>query len=489
MYDPSSLREAPWLSEFVEAPEDAAQPLHMSPPHPRAVGSYGPDAVEWVRVNLGIELRWWQRLAFYRQLEYDENGDLVWSVIIESCPRRAGKSVRLRAMALWRLAHADLFGEKQMVLHTGRDLPIAREIHRAAWRWVEDQKSREGWVVRKAFGNEEIESGTGDRWLVRSVHGVYGYDVCAGMVDEAWDVEPRVVDEGLEPAMLERKSPQLLLTSTAHRRATSLMRRRLAAALRGEDPNTLVLLWGAPADADPSDEETWRAASPHWTEQRRAMIASKYAAAQAGEDDPEADDPDPMAGFIAQYLNVWRMTAGPARLPGETVVDEDDWSDLVSVPPDAVPTAVAVEGWFADGVSVARAWRAADGRVTVSVTDHPTMAKAAEAVRLTGFRGKVLVGSSLTSDPALAGINVTPVKEATNSAVAEISRLLGDGVLRHDGGLTLTAQILAVRTSPSADGIRMRSTGRADAVKAATWAARAARTKPKGRPRVLLPTV
>jgi hypothetical protein len=57
-------------------------------------------------------------------------------------------------------------------------------------------------------------------------------------------------------------------------------------------------------------ESTWRAASPHWSEDRRSLIGRKYAAAAAGQDEPEFDDPDPVRGWAAQYLNVWPLLLG-----------------------------------------------------------------------------------------------------------------------------------------------------------------------------------
>ncbi|MBM6705401.1 HNH endonuclease, partial [Sutterella massiliensis] len=86
-------------------------------------------ACSWIESTQRITLRWWQRLAITRQLEHDEQGQLVWRVVVESAPRRAGKSVRLRGVALWRLEHgAELFGEPQLVVHTGKDVAIVREI-------------------------------------------------------------------------------------------------------------------------------------------------------------------------------------------------------------------------------------------------------------------------------------------------------------------------------------------------------------------------
>jgi hypothetical protein len=72
-------------------------------------------------------------------------------------------------------------------------------------------------------------------------------------------------------------------------------------------------------------------------------------------------------------------------------------------------------------------------------------------------------------------VRTTPQKGTVRAAVEDLARLLTDGVLAHDGGAELAAQVLALRTSPGVDGPRLRSTAPADGVKAAVWAALAAR--------------
>lgn len=469
------LSGVPWMTPLLDVPVDASVPLAMTPPHPDAVGSYGAEACAWIERTQRIALRWWQRLAITRQLEHDDAGRLLWRVLVESAPRRVGKSTRLRGVALWRLEHgADLFGETQLVLSTGKDVAITREIQQRAWLWAE---SEAGWKVGRGRGSEQIETPQGDRWLAKAKDAVYGFDVSLAMVDEAWGVDPAAVDEGLEPATLERPSPQLHLTSTAHRRATSLMRRRIGDALAADDGETLLLLWGAAPGADPGDPETWRAASPHWSEQRGHLIASRYAAALAGEADPEADDLDPAAGFAAQYLNQWSLRPTTAA-PGVPVVEEDVWAGLTVVKPDASPDAAAVEGWPGAGLSVACAWRLDDEHLVVSVVPVPDVASAAAEIVAAGFRRAALVGASLVDDPGWAGLTTTSTAGAVRTSVADLARLLGEDVVRHDGGEHLTHQLLALRTSPGVDGPRVRSTGRADAVKAATWALQEARRKP-----------
>jgi hypothetical protein len=333
--DPMAACESPWLKRFQSIPENAAPPLAMSGPHPRAVGSYGAECIEWARRELGLTVRWWQGLAITRQLEHDAAGELVWREIIDSGPRRIGKSVRLRIVALWRTANAERIGEKQLSMLVSKDLAVGKEIHRGSWRWAEQV----GWKVIRLNGGQEVEAPDESRWLLRAPTAAYGYDVGYGQVDESWGVDPQAITDGIEPALLERLWSQLHLTSTAHVRATSLMRRRLLAALRDSDLDVLLMLWGARPDADIGLEATWRSASPHWSQARRDLVARKFAAAMAGQDEPEFDDPDPVRGWAAQYLNVW-----PLLLAADDVV-MPKWGACASAEP---PGGVAALGVAVD---------------------------------------------------------------------------------------------------------------------------------------------
>lgn len=482
LWSSHDLREHAWLEDLADVPEDAAPPLYMTPVPPAATCSYGWEgcshlpagepAVPWIEREQKITLRWWQKLSLIRQLEHDEAGDLLWRKKIESAPRRAGKSVGLRGGALWRMETGpDLFGEPQNVIHTGSDLNICREVQRGAWQWAEARE----WTVTRGNGKEAIET-TGARWLVRAQDGVYGYDCSVGLGDECWDVKPDTISEGLEPATLERVNPQLVLTSTAHRRATSLMRTELANALTMTDPDVLLLLWGALQTDDPGDPAVWRAASPHWSKDRERMIRAKYAAALAGQDDPEFDDPDPMRGFAAQYLNVWSIAE--KRLVGKPVIEAEPWAALSGVARETPPDAVAVEAWFEKGVSLAEAWRATDATVTVRVTDFATLDDVARHVSGLDLRRPAIVGTSLTDHPAWRAnrVRLESASATTVAQVGELQRMLREGTLRHDGGEALSEQVLALRVSPGVNGPRIRSTERADAVKAAMWAASAAAT-------------
>ena len=476
-WDPVRLARHEWLVPLLDVPPDANPPLAMTPPHPDAVDTFGWSAVEWIESRRKIRLRWWQRLAVVRQLEHDADGMLLWRVTVESAPRRAGKSERLRSVALWRLEHGvELFEPGQVVVHIGRDLAICREVQERAWPWCE----AEGWQVRRGNGKEAVTHPNGARWLVKAKDAVYGFDGHAVIADECWDLAPSAISDGAEPAMLDRVSPQLTMTSTAHPDRTSLMPDRIAAGLADDDPEILLLLWSARDGADHDDPETWRSASPYWTGERRKTIASKRREALATA--PSVDNPDPVGSWAAQYLNVWpRLVA--RVVPGDPVVGGDDWAALAVLAPVGRPDAVSVEGWPGERLSVARGWRDGD-RAVVDAQDVADVASAAALVASWGVRS-VSVGADMVDDPAWRehGLRASSESGSVLAAVGSLSRLLTDGVLRHTGGEHLSGQVLDLRVSPSPAGLRLRSSARSDAVKAAVRAVQAAR--PVGRQRII----
>jgi hypothetical protein len=429
-----------WLEPFLHLPEDASPPLAMSPVHAEATGSYGPDAIKWIDTELGIVLRWWQQLGVVRQLECRDDGSLCWADVVESASRRVGKSVRLRAMALWRLAIApSLFLEPQLAIHTGKDLAIVREIQRGAWHWAEEND----WRVIRAIGRESVENGD-HRWLARGTDSVYGYDITLGMVDEGWAVDPRTVSEGMEPAALERISPQLVLTSTAHRKATSLMRGRISDSLAVD--SSLLLLWGIPDGADASDPETWRAASAYWSPARLRLMQLKYDKALRGEADVELDDPDPMAGFESQYLNRWQLRLGAGgAFP--------NWPDLTTtrIPPSPAALGVAADvsgSWFSlgaygDGFAApVERMRADQGRAAFvsRVADVARRHNAPVAVGEKGMAGVLI--------EALEDQGVYVVRTSFNDLVqasADFADAVDTGMLAHGAMPELDAAVLASR--------------------------------------------
>jgi hypothetical protein len=423
---------------------------------------------------MGITLRHWQRWALRLQWAHRADGSLCYRNIIESTPRRSGKSVRLRSAAVYRTAHPELFGEQQLVMLVGKDSAIVLEHHRKTWQWARTHD----WELRRRTGAEEIEAPDGSRFVIRGKDSCWGYDIGYAIADEAHGIHPSVIDDALEPSLLDRCLPQLHLVSTSARKATALMRRRINAAIANgyEDATTLVMVWAAPPGANYADPEVWKDANPYWTREREEFLTTKFEQAMSGQADPTDDDPDPIQSFISQYINGGWWATGEAREVGEPVVSTDEWASLNGTPaPAERPSVVAIESAFNSGVSVAQAWSLGSDQALVGVAGYPDLPAAARAALALGAP-VLLVGKSLCTDPVFAEVLVEPMQDSTRNAAVALRELLDADQLRHDGSPRLAEQALALRTVPSAEGPRVRSTAGADAVKVAVWAGKRART-------------
>ena len=184
------------------------------------------------RGAVGRPLRWWQRLAATRMLEVDERrpagvGDddpvdaaAAREVVAAPGAVRCGGSIRATGS-----------GSRRTCCTPGRTSTVCKEVQRPARVWA---KQRAG--VSGAGG----ERAGRDRAPRRSVavdaarrRAVYGFACRLAAADEAWKVKPSSIEEGVEPTMVEREQPQLLLVSTAHRLSTSLMLGRRQARAGG----------------------------------------------------------------------------------------------------------------------------------------------------------------------------------------------------------------------------------------------------------------
>lgn len=306
-----------------------------------------------------------------------------------------------------------------------------------------------------------------------------------------------VADDALGPTLAERVSPQLLVTSTAHKQATGLVPKRRALGLAElDEPNELLLLeWSAPPVADLADRDAWRAASPHWTTRRERLVASAYASAVAGGNARTPSAVDPRTSFACQWLNRWPAVgvgSGPGR--DEPLLEVDVWPALVdySVGQPAASTVVAVEDYYGKGAAVAVATSDAQGAVRGPVAvwgrlygSRVDAFTAARQIALARPAARLVIGASLDGDPGVPVDVVASVDLATTTTTRTslplLRELVAGGRLVHDGGAELAAQVEAARVVEAAAGGLTLSTrsGRSDLLRAAAWAVVAQVTAPE----------
>jgi hypothetical protein len=461
--------DVPWLTDLRDVPVEGTWPRLMTAPHADAVGSFGVDAEAWIFRELGMELYWWQRLALTRILEHDTDGRLCWLSALLSTSRQNGKSWLLQGALAWRLHQAARWGEPQTIVHTGKDVAVCKEVIDPIQAWAKD---RGGYKMRHVNGQEAItDERSKSRWIVRARGAVYGYSASWAVVDEAWAVRPEIIDDGLEPTMIQRVSPQLLLASTAHRKATTLFPSRRAAALLElvAPSDTLLVEWSAARDCAIDDRDGWRAASPFWSPARQRLIRNRLARVESGQSlDP--DETDATESFRSQVLNVWPALLVDAG-PGEPIVSEHTWRSLeVRDPGGHGRMWVAVEDDFGRGASLAVVAPMSDGRWEVDGRLFATVDEAyAQAEQLAPFM--LMVGASLGQrfpKAVLAG-----AKE-TRHGLPLLRELAEQGRVLHDGTPDLDEQMFGVRVRETATGLSLVPGRRSDLLRALCWALRAA---------------
>ena len=355
-------------------------------------------------------LRAWQRYVLERALEVNPDGSLRWPVVVVTTARQSGKSWLLRALMWWRLHQAERYGEPQQVLSTSNLLNTAVEIWMPAGRLAVEQYGREA----TAFGNGRqcVTLPDTSRWMVQAAGpntGV-GFSLSLAVIDEAWKVARSTAEDSLAPALAEREQPQMWLVSTAGDSGSDLLRSYRDQALADKDGTGQVLLleWSAPEAAPYDAPDTWRWASPEWSERRHSFLETRLTTQDENT-------------FCTQYLNRWVMAADGWMPPGVWAAGYSD-TDTPDTPPDVV----AVErSQDARRLGLVAAWRVGE---QVLVRGHITNSTHAAWAKVDEWAPRLLLVT-----PQL-GVHYTGKRRPTVVGTQELGRhLVGVGRTIADG--------------------------------------------------------
>jgi hypothetical protein len=290
----------------------------------------------------------------------------------------------------------------------------------------------------------------------------------------------------LVPTMVELASAQLVLVSTAHRKATALMGRRRAVMLSdvaatGAD---LWIEWSAPANAALDDEQGWRMAPPHWTQRRRKMIGDRLAAARAGAGGDD-DEPDPESAFTAQWLNRWPTVRTSGR--GEPLLGPGVWQACTGALDqiDDTVAVVALEENRGEGAAVAFTAGDGNGRFELDGAARSTWSEAIALARWFVDNHptcRIVVGARLNNQlpgdfPGRDRARKAGTTE-TGRGLVLLRALAAEGRIVHDDTVQLDEQVARARVYPlSSGGLGLVNNGaRRDLLNAALFALDAAQT-------------
>lgn len=260
-------------------------------PKPRGVvGTYGDIAIEWAYRELGLVCTPWQAYEIRAILRYDRKGDLIARIALLSTGRQNGKSVIVRVIFGWLLdegRHLPAFEGWRTILAAAHDAKQARIIYTGVYhdlasvaRIREASKGgRHGRLVRLTehfgvqIGDLTLDTVTGQPGSSRGLSaGAIAWDEMLTQKD--WDMW-----EALSPTQSAQRSPIMILTSTAGRTDSVVLRAfydRLKRQATGDEKpdRTFYGAWWESTDPDAGlDWEQIRLANPSLGDGRLAKAA------------------------------------------------------------------------------------------------------------------------------------------------------------------------------------------------------------------------
>jgi hypothetical protein len=322
------------------------------------------------------------------------------------------------------------------------------------------------------------------QWRAIAFNAAYSMTSSLAIVDEAWDVPAAAVNEGIEPTLAEPASGQLLLVSTAHRRATALIPHRRVTLLQTlREPSTsMICEWSAPREADIEDRATWRMASPHWSRGRERLVEAALARALAGEgDDPR--EPDPVESFRNQWLNQWPLTTSMDDHGAEVFLSTEEWAERITTLADHrfATAVIAAEDYQGLGFGAVVASATHEGVIVLQGDTFPTRSALLDWLSSSTVGvSALLAGVTLADLPAVRSLhtNVIPVGSIETAQSLPLLRTgVREGDVLHVAGELLDSQVedLRVRSTPG-QRLGISSKSRNDLVRCAAWAVHHLRT-------------
>lgn len=215
-----------------------------------------------------IRLRDWQRRDLEPVYSTDEHGRRLVRRALLSYPRKQGKTALAAALALCHLAGPEAEPRGQ-VYSAASDRDQAAILFREMVAMIQAHAYLQERIIIRQFAKSLEDAVTGSTYQAlssdaRKAHGLSpSFVVC----DELAQWKSRELYDNLATGTGARHEPLMLVTSTQSPDPNHVMSQLVEYGTRlnsGEfqDPTFHAVIYSAPLDADPWDEETWHACNP-----------------------------------------------------------------------------------------------------------------------------------------------------------------------------------------------------------------------------------
>jgi phage terminase large subunit-like protein len=273
-----------------------------------AVGSYGPNVVEWAATHLGVTMMPWQQHVLRQQLSYDKDARWCNRTALMSTARQQGKSVCIAATVGWFLTeYPNIVKRPVKIVTFAHRLDIAVSLFQDLAPVLE---AKFGATPTWSYGRTEVTH-KNSKWMVKAArpsapHGLAGVDVLIG--DELWGVDSDTLDIGFMPTQRAVPNPLAVFYSTAGTEQSVAMLRWREQGIRaidtGDDVGIYFAEWSPPPDLDPMDSEAWAYANP---------ALGHTISVQSLEAESHAPN---RAAFLRSSVNLWIQTDQSWLPPG-----------------------------------------------------------------------------------------------------------------------------------------------------------------------------
>jgi Phage Terminase len=312
----------------------------------------GPKVVEYALTTLGIELMQWQVHVLNVALELDDKDEFVYSRVVVTLPRQSGKTTLILPWILWRLAR---FGGRQRAAFVAQDGTSGREKFIVDFLPViRDSPLAKQVSIREANGSEGLTFKNGSHFGIKAPTRRAGHGSSLDLValDEVFAHTDDTLEQSLLPTMKTRRSPQMILTSTAGDHKSTYLYAEVeagrAACLAVEQSAVAYFEWSAASPAELGivgtdavhtylgDPATWRQANPAFDVTiNENRFAADWSIAQR--------TADGVANFMRTSLNIWVDPPTNTTSSGEwELFTSQQWDAATTQDPAGTPRQLTV---------------------------------------------------------------------------------------------------------------------------------------------------